>query len=60
MPIGVLAQKGVLYLITPNHDNPDAYSKLKSMAGKDVAVTGHALSRSGLKAIEINSFKPAT
>ncbi|TMQ65760.1 MAG: hypothetical protein E6K77_02070 [Candidatus Eisenbacteria bacterium] len=28
MPMGVLTQKGVLYLVTMNHDNPDAYNKL--------------------------------
>lgn len=58
MPMGVLTHKGVLYLVTMNHDNPDAYNKLKSMAGKNVAVTGHVYSRSGMTAIEIDSFKP--
>jgi len=59
MPMGVLTQKGVLYLVTMNHDNPDAYNKLKGMAGKNVAVTGHVYSRSGMTGIEIDSFKPA-
>ena len=58
MPMGVLTQKGVLYLVTMNHDKPDAYNKLKSMAGKKVTVTGHVYSRSGMTGIEIDSFKP--
>jgi len=58
MPMGVLTPKGVLYLVTMDHDNPDAYNKLKTMAGKKVAITGHVYARSGLTAIEIDSFKP--
>jgi hypothetical protein len=58
MPMGVLTQKGVLYLVTMNHDNPDAYNKLKGMAGKNVTVTGHVYSRSGITGIEIDGFKP--
>jgi len=58
MPMGVLTRTGVLYLVTMNHDNPDSYNKLKAMAGKNVAVTGHVYTRSGLTAIEIDSFKP--
>jgi hypothetical protein len=58
MPMGVLTQKGVLYLVTMNHDKPDAYNKLKVMAGKNVTVTGHVYSRSGMTGIEIDSFKP--
>ena len=58
MPMGVLTQKGALYLVTMNHDKPDAYKKLKGMAGKNVTVTGHVYSRSGMTGIEIDSFKP--
>ncbi len=59
MPMGVLTKAGVLYLVTMNHDNPDSYNKLKSMAGKNVAVSGRVYDRSGMKAIEITGFKPA-
>ena len=59
MPMGVLTDKGVLYLVTMNHDNADPYNKLKTMAGKKVAVTGPTFTRSGMKAIEVTSFKPA-
>jgi len=59
MAMGVLTKTGVLYLVTMEHDNPDSYNKLKSMAGKNVAITGHVYTRSGMKAIEITGFKPA-
>ena len=59
MPMGVLTHKGVLYLVTMNHDNPDSYTKLKGMAGKEVAVVGKIYSRAGMNAIEVTSFKPA-
>jgi hypothetical protein len=57
MPMGVLTRQGTLYLVTMNHDNPDFYNKLKKMAGKTVAVTGTVFSRSGMKAIEVTTFK---
>lgn len=59
MPMGVLTRQGTLYLVTMNHDNADPYNKLKSMAGKRVAITGQVFTRAGMKAIEVTSFKPA-
>ena len=60
MPVGVLTRQGTLYLVTMNHDNPDFYNKLKKMAGKMVAVTGPVFTRSGMKAIEITTFKTSS
>lgn len=59
MPMGLLTTGGTLYLLTMNHDNPDAYNKLKEMAGKTVSVTGEVMERSGLKGIDVQAFKPA-
>jgi len=59
MPMGLLTDAGTLYLITMNHDNPDAYNKLKEMAAKKVVVTGVTHERSGMKAIDAIAFKPA-
>ena len=59
MPMGLLTAKGAVYLITMNHDNPDAYNRLKTMVGKTVVVTGAILSRGGMKGIDVTSFKPA-
>lgn len=59
MPMALLTNDGALYLITMNHDNPDAYNKLKEMAAKTVSVTGTTMERNGMKAIDAVSFKPA-
>ena len=58
MPMGLLTAKGAVYLITMNHDNPDAFNKLKTMVGKTVAVTGAVMTRCGMKGIDVTSFKP--
>ena len=58
MPMGLLSGK-VLYLITLNHDNPDAYNKLKDMAGEMVEVTGTVDERNGVKAIDVTEAKLA-
>jgi hypothetical protein len=58
MPMGLLSGK-VLYLITLNHDNPDAYNKLKDMAGQMVEVTGMVDERNGVKAIDVTDAKLA-
>jgi len=59
MPMGLLTSNGTLYLITLDHDNADPYNSLKSMAGKNVTVTGELLSRSGMKAIEASAIQIA-
>lgn len=56
-PMGLLTDAGVLYLLTPNHDNPDAYNKLKDMAAKTVAVTGMVMERNGMKGIDVTAYK---
>jgi hypothetical protein len=58
MPMGLLTTDGKLFLLTMNHDNPDPYNKIKEMAGKTVAVTGSAMARSGVSAIDVTDFKP--
>jgi len=58
MPMGLLTSDGKLFLLTMNHDNPDPYNKIKEMAGKTVAVTGSAMARSGMSAIDVTDFKP--
>ena len=58
MPMGLLTSDGKLFLLTMNHDNPDPYNKIKEMAGKTVAVTGSAMARSGVSAIDVTDFKP--
>lgn len=57
MPMGLLTNNGVLYLLTLNHDNPDPYNQLKEMAGKTVSVTGTTMARSGMKGIDVTEVK---
>src|SRR5882672_6842425 len=45
MPMGALTSNGTLYLVTLDHDNADPYNSLKTMAGKQVTVTGELLTR---------------
>src|SRR5262245_13703716 len=59
MPMGLLTSNGTLYLVTLDHENADPYNQLKTMAGKNVTVTGELLTRSGMKAIEASSIKVA-
>ena len=59
MPMGLLTSDGTLYLLTMNHDNADPYNELKTMAGKMVSVTGMVMTRSGMKGIEVASYKAA-
>lgn len=58
MPMGLLSGK-TLYLITMNHDNPDAFNKLKEMASEMVEVTGTVAESNGMKAIDVTNVKLA-
>ena len=57
-PMGLLTDKGVLYVLLPPHDNKDGYNKAKELAGDKVEITGMPSSRNGTKAIEVASAKP--
>jgi hypothetical protein len=59
MPMGLLTEKGVLYLITQPHDNKDAYNKMKGWVGDKAEVTGMVYERGGMKSIEVASAKQA-
>jgi len=58
MPMGLLSGK-TLYLLTMNHDNPDAYNQCKDMASAMVEVTGVVAERNGVKAIDVTAVKLA-
>ena len=60
MPMGLLTSNGTLYLVTLDHDNADPYNNMKTMAGKQVTVTGELLNRSGMKAIEASEVQLAS
>lgn len=60
MPMGLLTSNGTLYLLTLNHDNADPYNQLKTMAGKNVTVTGQMMTRNGIKAIDVSTAQLAS
>lgn len=53
MPLMLLTKDGKAVLLTPNHDNPDAYEKLKGMAGSVAVVTGTWSERGGARGIDV-------
>lgn len=57
MPMGLLTNDGMLYLLTMNHDNADPYNQLKEMAGETVSVTGAVMTRSGMKGIDVSEVR---
>jgi len=57
MPIAILTDKGKLVLITPNHDNADAFNKAKELAGANVEVSGTLMEKGGITAIDVTSIK---
>ena len=60
MPMGLLTSNGMLYLVTLDHDDADPYNQMKTMAGKNVTVTGEILTRSGMRAIEASKVRLAS
>jgi hypothetical protein len=57
MPMMLLTKDGKAVLLTPNHDNPDAYESLKKMAGSVATVTGTLSERGGVRGIDVTGAK---
>ena len=53
----LLTKDGKVMLLSPNHDNPDAYNQLKGMAGSNAKVTGTMAERSGVKGIDVTGVE---
>jgi hypothetical protein len=60
MPLMIMGKDGKAILLTPNHDNPDPYNQLKTMAGSSATVTGTMAERGGVKAIDVTAVAAAT
>jgi len=56
-PMGLLTDKGVLYVLTMNHDNADAFNSAKKHAGDKVKVTGPSTMKNGTRALEVNGVE---
>ena len=59
MPLMLMSKDGKAILLTPNHDNPDAYEALKGMAGSVATVTGTLSERGGVRGIDVTSAQAA-
>jgi hypothetical protein len=46
-------------VVTLDHENADPYNELKTMAGKNVTVTGALLTRNGVKAVTASTVTAA-
>lgn len=53
MPLMLLTKDGKAILLTPPHDNADAYNQVKAMAGTMAVITGTMSERGGVKGIEV-------
>ena len=58
-PMMLLTKDGKALLLTPPHDNMDAYNQAKSMAGTMAVITGAMSERSGVKGIEVTGVTAA-
>lgn len=57
MPLMLLTKEGRAVLLTPNHDNPDAYEHLKTLAGSVAVITGTMSERGGVRGIDVTGAK---
>lgn len=53
MPMGLLSANGRIFLLTMDHANPDAYNKVKKMAGKRVTVSGSRHEKNGIVTLDV-------
>ena len=54
-PMGLLTSKGVLYVLTMNHDNADPFNQAKQHAGDQVKITGPVSMKNGTRSLEVNA-----
>ena len=59
MPMGLLTDKGTLYVLTMSHDNADPFNKAKEWASEKVKVTGPVSVRNSIKSLQVDAAEPA-
>lgn len=57
LPMGLLTDSGEVFLLIEDHDDPDPYDNLKSLAGTDVEVKGVKFSRDGMSSLMVLESK---
>ncbi len=58
-PMGLLTDKGMLYILTMNHENADAFNDAKKHAGDKVKITGPVSMKNATRALEVNKVEAA-
>ena len=56
-PMGLLTDKGMLYILTMNHENADPFNEAKKHAGDKVKVTGSVSMKNATRAMEVNKVE---
>ncbi|MEW6456688.1 MAG: hypothetical protein AB1410_08270 [Acidobacteriota bacterium] len=56
-PMGVLTEKGEVYLLFPDHKNEDPYEKAKGMAAEFVEAKGKLIKKAGIPSIVLSSIE---
>ena len=59
MPLMLLTKDGKAILLTPPHDNTEAYDHVKAMAGTMAVITGTMSERAGVRGIEVTGVTAA-
>jgi hypothetical protein len=55
MPMGLLTDKGTLYVLTMNHENADPFNATKALAGQKAKITGAVSVKNGIKTLEVET-----
>jgi len=56
-PIGLAASDGKVYVLLADHADSSAFTKVKSMAGKQVEIKGEVAARDGMNALTVHAVK---
>ncbi|MBI5629509.1 MAG: hypothetical protein HY921_01355 [Elusimicrobia bacterium] len=56
-PMGLVTEKGGVYLLVENHDKKEAYVQAKDLAGKSAKLSGTIASRGGVQALIVDKIE---
>jgi hypothetical protein len=57
IPMALVDTKGDLYLLNEDHDNPKGYAQAKTMAAKNVTITGKLVQNKNWKILFVETVK---
>ena len=56
-PLGLLTPEGKLYVLFADHTDATAFEKTKTLAGKNVEITGETSARDGINGLTVLAVK---